>query len=71
MMESMNGYRSFNMNKWSPMARMTLGASLVCVSAASYAASVNSGSTGAGGAFNPTVSQVVVLPPSGPARLKI
>jgi len=53
------------MNKWSPMAKMALGASLVCVSAASYAASVNSGSTGADGAFNPTANQVVVLPPSG------
>jgi hypothetical protein len=65
MMESMNGNGSFNVNKWSPMVRMTVGACLVCVSAASSAASVNSGSTGADGAFNPTASQVVVLPPSG------
>jgi hypothetical protein len=64
-MESMNGYGSFNVKNWSSMVRTTLGACLVCASAASVAAGFNSGSTGADGAFNPTGNQTVVLPPSG------
>lgn len=52
------------MNKWSSIFRAALAGSLLAASGSGFAAYI-SGSTGADGAFNPTASQSVQLPPDG------
>ena len=47
-----------------PIGKITLATYLVSISVSSFA-TVNSGSTGADGAFNPTANAVVQIPPSG------
>jgi len=51
------------MSKWSSITKVALAVSLAFASAIS--AAYNSGSTGADGAFNPSLSQSVQIPPSG------
>ena len=51
------------MKKWSSISRVALASSLFAVSSSGFA--YDSGSTGADGAFSPTASQRVQLPPDG------
>lgn len=52
------------MNKWSSILRVAFASSLFVASGSVFAAYI-SGSTGADGAYNPTVSESVQLPPDG------
>lgn len=52
------------MSKWSSLLRVALASSLFAASGSSFAAYV-SGSTGADGAFSPTASQSIPMPPDG------
>lgn len=52
------------MNKWTSIFKLALLGSLCATSGSSFAA-YSSGSTGVDGAFNPTTSQSIQLPPDG------
>ena len=52
------------MNRWSPIFRVVLAVAFLAAAGSSFAA-YNSGSTGADGAFSPTASQSIQLPPDG------
>lgn len=52
------------MNKWSSILKVALASSLFAASSSGFAAYI-SPSTGADGAFNPTTSQSIQLPPDG------
>jgi hypothetical protein len=59
-----NSLKEWKMNKWSSILKVALASSLFAASSSGFAAYI-SPSTGADGAFNPTASQSIQLPPDG------